>query len=141
MATNLLISQDIDTGIIVLSMNHEDPDFARELLWASHNILDEYLRERSLKRIERNIEYLTRKLTVLTVADLRQSVVEALSEQEKKRMAASSDLPFVAEPFGEPEQSDRPTRPKPILVLALSIISGLFSGIFFGMLWDRNRVA
>src|SRR5690606_16351275 len=77
-----------------------------------------------LKRSSGNIAYLTEQLSKATVAEYREAIAQALSEQEKIRMASSSTAPFAAEPFGSAAASPRPTSPQPLLVLIVSIVGG-----------------
>ena len=71
---------------------------------------------------------LSAQLGKVTIAEHREALAQTLSEQEKQRMAASSSAPYAAEPFGNATASPRPTSPRPILVLAASLMAGLLLG-------------
>lgn len=126
---NLIVNQDDRRSITTLSYDHGDPDFALYLLAAIHRTVDDALRARALLRASENVDYLEGKLATITVADYRESLLAALAEQEKLRMAASSSAPYAAEPFGAVNVSDIPTNPRAKLVLAVGVVIGLLAGM------------
>jgi hypothetical protein len=58
-------------------------------------------------------------------------LVETASEQEKLRMAASSSLPFVAEPFGGPVIEPKPISPNVPQGWCIGAILGAILGALF----------
>ncbi|MGC3982224.1 MAG: Wzz/FepE/Etk N-terminal domain-containing protein [Steroidobacteraceae bacterium] len=121
---NVSVDQDTKTKVITLSTSHADPQFAVQLISALDRAVDNDLRRRALERAQANIEYLSQKLGSVSIAEHRQAIAEALSEQEKQIMMASSGAPFAAEPFGMAAASSEPTNPKPVLVLMLGAVLG-----------------
>ena len=136
----IAISKARDQRLTVVSLVTRDPDFGRALLAALHREGDNLLRERAVERANDYVAYLSGKLGEVTVADYRQTLVDALAEQEKTRMMASSDLPFAADPFGPPSTPDRPASPQPILTLAGAIILGLLTGVAIVLIRGRRRL-
>lgn len=136
----ITISKARDQRLTVVSLVSRDPEFGRTLLAALHLEGDNMLRERAVERANDYIAYLSGKLGEVTVADYRQTLVDALAEQEKTRMMASSDLPFAADPFGPPSTPDRPASPQPILTLAGAIILGLLTGVAIVLIRGRRRL-
>lgn len=136
----IAIAKARDQRLTVISIESQDPQFGRSLLAALHQEGDNLLRERAVQRANDYAEYLGRKLGEVTVADYRQSLVEALAEQEKTRMMASSDLPFAADPFGPPSTPNRPSSPQPVLTLAIAIGLGLVLGVLMVIVRGRNRL-
>jgi LPS O-antigen subunit length determinant protein (WzzB/FepE family) len=106
----------------------------KDLLLSLHEVADNSLREIAIKKSTRHIDYLMQQLNKVTVSDYRQVLIENLSAQEKSRMLASSGLFFAAEPLGVPTAPRVPTNPKPALVLSLSVVMGLFTGILIALL-------
>lgn len=122
------LEQDPKKPFVTITFDHEDPAFATRLVTTLNAELDNLLRRKALMRATGNIEYLSRQLAQVTIAEHREAIAQALSEQEKQKMAASSSAPYAAEPFGETSASARPTWPKPAVVLAGSLILGLGLG-------------
>ncbi len=120
-----------------LVMEAQDPAFAAGFLMALHQVVDEGLRQKAHTRATAYIAYLSQQLEKATLVEHRAALAQALSEQERTRMMASSTLPFAAEPLGEPAASPRPTSPRPIIILPLSVVFGVFTGSLFVLL-DRQ---
>ncbi len=125
--------------VVTVSLSDRDPRFGITFLAAMHAANDEMLRQRSLKRSDGYISYLTRRLGTEGLAEHRQALAAALSEQIKARMLASSGMAFAAEPFGPAVASLRPTSPRPLLVLAGAIAGGVLIGVLIAMLRYRRE--
>lgn len=121
---NVVVSENPKSQFVTVSFEHQDPQFAKQFLTELHEALNEELRQKALVRSTKYIAYLTAQLQRVTVAEHREALVQALSEQEKFRMTASSGLAYAADPFGSVTVSLRPTSPRPAVVIILSIILG-----------------
>jgi uncharacterized protein involved in exopolysaccharide biosynthesis len=121
----LTSSEDKRKGVITLYYEHENADFARVFLNRVNAAADGYLREQALIRATTYVDYLEKRLAQVQVAEYRQSMAQVLGNYEKTRMMASSSASYAAEPFGGVWVSPWPTRPKPILVIALGVFAGL----------------
>lgn len=133
------IEQDPKKPFVSITFNHEDPAFASRFVSTLNSELDNLLRQKALARANGNIEYLSTQLGKVTIAEHREALAQALSEQEKQRMAASSSAPYAADPFGTATASARPTAPRPVLVLAASLMAGLLLGTLAALGISRLR--
>lgn len=138
LAKNLAIIEAPKTNITTVAVNDPDPEMAKRLLARLNEAADRHLRERALTRATEYIAYLERKLQEVQVADYRETLVQALSAQERTRMMASSDAPYSAEPLGAIVASVRPTTPKPAVILAAALVFGLLLGFVLAVLADRR---
>ena len=142
-AANLRIKENERRSILTLEFRHAEPEIATTMLLRLHATADSLLRERVLLRSSSYINYIEKKLGVVTVAEHRLALAQMLSEQEQVQMVASSGLPFAASPFGETSVSARPTDPNPAFVLAISVVTGLFVGFLLIFLssniWRTQR--
>ena len=118
LTTHVAVSQDRNSPIVTLTLDTKDPGLGVNILAFLHQVVDTQLRTKALNRADSYIDYLTKKLQTVTVADYREALTAVLSDQEKTRMMASSDLPFAAEPYESPTSSTWPTSPQPLFVLA-----------------------
>jgi hypothetical protein len=123
------IIQNPKSPVATIIYSNPDADFAGTMLSSLNQVVDNSLRQRSLNRSNDSIAYLTRQMARVTLAEHREAVAAALSEQEKQRMFASSSMPFAAEPFGGIIVSLRPTSPQPVIVLIAAVFAGLVAGI------------
>ncbi len=139
----ITVSRDLRNPVVTIQMYHEHPDIAIAFLNRMHEAEDGKLRERTLVRTGKYIEYLDNELQKVTLEDYRQALVDLLSDQEKRRMfASSSSVSYAAQPFQEPTASPTPTAPKPSLVIVVSIVIGFLFGGMAAFFWDerlRNR--
>ena len=83
------------------------------LLWANFvgaNSLtaDNILRLKKKVRTDENLKFLFDQLNKTTSMDLRETIIENISEQRKTKMLVETNLSFVAEPFGSVYSSKGP---------------------------------
>ena len=125
----VIVTETPESAVVLISYDHPDPRFATEFLSKVDRAADAYLRGKTLARTSDNINYISDKLSKVTLADHRVVLAETLGEQERARMMASSRSPFAADPFGNATASLRPTRPQPVIVLLIGCVGGLMIGM------------
>lgn len=128
------VTQVPQKPFVTIAYQNKDPAFAVKFLASLHEAVETRLRQKALSKSKQYIDYLTGKLRTVTVAEQRQAILNALNDQEKSMMAASSDAPFAAESFGAPSASFRPTSPVPIVVLAVGLLGGTVLAMGFILL-------
>lgn len=133
------VTQDQRKPIITVTFDDPDAKFAVHLLERLHKVVDDDIRQRSLERAEANVQFLIEQLRIVTLADHRQALADALSEQEKTRMLARSSASFAAEPLSDASASLRPTSPRPMLLLIGGLVGGLGIGVLAAIGVDRLR--
>jgi uncharacterized protein involved in exopolysaccharide biosynthesis len=122
------VVRDRNAPIVSIVMTSSDVDLARRLLTEVHLAVDSSLREKELARSTGYVDYLKQQLINVSISEYRQALNEIIAEQEKRRMVASSNLPFAAEPVSGPTESVHPISPRPILMLFLSVFLGALLG-------------
>lgn len=125
LSKNIKIKEEKDEPVVVISMKSPHPEDGKYIISQLHTVVDQLLKKRMLERTNQYITYLTEKANSVAISEHRQALFEILSQQEKIRMAASSDIAFAAEPFGQPYVLIKPASPNVLLVLALAIIIGI----------------
>jgi hypothetical protein len=128
LASGVDVVHDKQNPVVTIVYKSGNPQLGRDLLWRLHQAVDNVLRERVLARTSSYVDYLSTKLSTITVTDYREAIIGTLSSQEKIRMAASSRLPFVAEPFGPATSSPQPTSPRATVTYLVAIILSLLVG-------------
>lgn len=147
LSTRLKIDSAPTRTVTVIGFDNVDPRFAVKVLTALNTIVDGHLRAVALARSTEYARFLETKLATITIAEYRVSITDALSEQEKLIMLASSSAPYAADLIETPTDSLKPTSPRPVLVIASSIVLGLVVGILGVMIaiylreWRRARDA
>src|SRR3546814_6316727 len=83
----------------------------------------------------------TRSALVTGVQTCALPILDQLRFYERMRMMANSDISFVAEVFGGAEASQRPTRPRPSIVLVICIALGLISWTLYALFAEMVKNA
>ena len=137
-ADTVTVRQSVKTPIATIGFDYGDPAFAARFITRLSATVDEYLREQQTARTRGNIAYLAGKLQTVTLAEQRQALVTALTEQERQAMLAYGNAPYAADPFDIATASAEPTRPRPIPLLSGSLVAGLIIGLVLA-LWLGGR--
>ncbi|HEY0282938.1 MAG TPA: Wzz/FepE/Etk N-terminal domain-containing protein [Rhizomicrobium sp.] len=125
----LEIHQDIKRpDLATIECDSSDPRFAIKLLNAVNQTADNLLRKKALLRATQYIDYLSKELDTVTVAEHRQAIMQALSEQERFKMSASSAAPYAADVFDGPWTSRKRLSPRPSQIYPVAILKGLLFG-------------
>ena len=141
------VIEDPKSPVVTITYDNNDPQFAVTFLAALNAAVDGQLRQKSLRRSAQNIAYLSHKLDTVTLAQQREAIMQAWSEQEKAAMMANSTASFAVDAFGPPSAPYRPTKPKPVTVLGSAVLAGILIGIVAaflvpaGFLRSSNRSA
>lgn len=140
LSDNLRVNQDPrKTYMVTLTLTSNSRDFSIRFLNLLVQTADERLRQKALERARVYISYLTAKLNTVTVAEHRDALTQALGEQERYAMVASSGKPFAAEVFQSPWASNLPASPSPRQAFLLWMILGAMAGTSFAFLRHRYQ--
>lgn len=126
--SDIEVDESHDRPTIRLRLLTADPQLAIDILTKLNKVVDNQLRERALERANGYIAYLTHQLRLETVAEYRQTLLENLSEQEKMKMMANSNVSYVSDVFSGPVVSDKPAWPVPSFIIMFGIAMGLLFG-------------
>lgn len=132
----LVVTRDLKTPVVTIQMKYSDPKLAVDFLNALNAAVDSTLRKRTLARTTTYINYLSSQFDKVTVEGYQQALIALLTEQEKRRMFASSTISYAAELFEKPVASQWPTSPNAGLTLFLAGFFGLLLGAISACLWD-----
>jgi len=133
------LSEDRKTGLVVLSIEWEDPDEAAR--WANELVrrVNEMLRKKAAKESETAIGYLREQLRKTSVVEL-QEVVNRLIESEMKEIILANitrEYAFrVIDPAVVPEEPFKPTM---ALMVVLGIVSGAVLGFILAVIFSSVR--
>lgn len=137
---NLDVIQDPRKSYMVtLKLSTASREFSTHFLNVLVKTADERLRRKALERAQTYIDYLTAKLNTVTVAEHRDALTQALGEQERYAMVASSGKPFAAEVFQTPWASNLPSSPSPRQSYLLWMILGALTGTAFVFIRHRYQ--
>lgn len=128
------ISEDKRKQSLTVSFSDADPEFAAYFVGRVNGAADTVLRQRAIKRADAYIDYIKRRLANVEVYSYRLSLFELLASYEKTKMLASSDISYAGEAFSDVWVSPVPTSPKPLIVIAISLLAGLVAWVAYVLL-------
>ena len=123
--------------LVKIIFNSEDPAFGISFLDLLNKAADNHLRQKALLRVRENIDYLSNKLGTVTIAEHRFAISQALSDQERFSMSASSVAPFAADVFDQPSVISTPAEPQPRKVLLTAALIGASIGAAIALAFNR----
>lgn len=129
-ANEIKIEPESGTDMMVMRYRNDDPQFAKWILDLVFEEADGLLKESELLRTEAKLDYLRRRIGETTVLDYRQTLLQLLSNEEKRMMLLASDLPYAVQVVQPIVVPDKPFRPS----IARSAIAGAAAGIAGGLL-------
>jgi hypothetical protein len=125
---NIRIGEDKDTGFLKFTSETSKPELILSLMLEATKASDNIMRQRYVDFSAEPLAFYKDKLRTARSREHREALAELISKEEQKLMFASKGKYFIAEPYIKPTISLYPTAPKPALILALSLILGLFLG-------------
>ena len=132
------------TGLVEISVVWPDPVYGAGMLTALVESVNERLRERQIRELQRSIDYLKTQLAAATNVEVRQAISKVLESRlsEASLVGTREDfaLKFVARPAITPRGEFASPRPVRVLILATTV--GLILGLLvsFGLfLRDEKR--
>jgi hypothetical protein len=135
------ISEDRQTGMVVLTIDWEDPELAAE--WGNELVrrTNVMLRDRTAQEAQKAIDYLRGELAQTSAMELKQ-VVHRLIESEMKEIIlakVSEEFAFrVIDPATPPEEA---FRPRPLQMAVIAGVLGLIASVILALVRDFARRA
>jgi hypothetical protein len=125
---NIKIDEDNKTGFLEFRSETSQPELILSLIIEATNASDKIMRQRYIDFSAEPLTFYKDKLRTARSREHREALAELISKEEQKLMFASRGKYFIAEPYINPTISLHPTAPKAKLILALSLVFGLFLG-------------
>jgi len=125
---NIQIGEDKDTGFLKLTSETSEPKLMLSLIIEATKASDKIMRQRYVDFSTEPLAFYKDKLRTARSREHREALAELISKEEQKLMFASKGKHFIVEPYINPTISLHPTAPKPKLILAFSLVFGLFFG-------------
>ena len=122
------LSVDNETGFLTVSAESADPETLVAMIVAATEATDELMKERYVINAEQTLQFYQSKILTSRSREHREALAKLISAEDQKLMLTSEGRHFVAEPLTRATTSMDPTSPKSVLVLALALVLGGFSG-------------
>ncbi len=108
------------TGLVTVSVEWKDPALAAKWANALVSRLNAYLRRKAIARSEANLTYLNKELDRTRIADMRQTLFDLISQEQKKAMLANTQEQFAFRVLDAASPPDKKAKPKRSLIVILS---------------------
>ena len=128
---NIRIGEDKETGFLKFTSETSKPELMLLLIIEATKASDKIMRQRYIGFSTEPLVFYKDKIRTARSREHREALAELIGKEEQKLMFATRGKYFIAEPYINPTISLHPTAPKPKLILALSLILGLFLGATF----------
>jgi len=130
-AKNVQIYEDKETGFLRFVSETSQPELILSVLIEATKTADGIMRQRYVNFSKEPLAFYKDKLRTARSREHRDALAALIGKEEQNLMFASQGKYFIAEPYLNPTITSHPTSPKPKLILALSLLIGLFIGITF----------
>jgi uncharacterized protein involved in exopolysaccharide biosynthesis len=134
---NLSVSQDLETGLVQLSVKHFSPYVAQEIVTKLVIAINKKMKEEDVQKATKSIEYLTESVKETQTSNLKQIFYQLIEQQIQTKMLATVRDEYalkVIDPAIVPELKDGPKR-------ALIVILSLFIALITSIGWVLIRLA
>ena len=127
---HLNVSQDKETGFVLISVKHQSPFVAQE--WAELIVsqVNNFFREKDRKESETALNYLNSQIAITGFSEIKQAIAELVKQQTQKLTLIEVSDFYVFEYIDPPvvmETTNEPNRNSIFLI-------GAFIGFIFGLL-------
>ena len=125
---SIQITEEKETGFLQFTSETSKPELILSLIIEATKASDEIMRQRYVDFSTEPLAFYKEKLRTSRSREHREALAELIGKEEQKLMFASRGKYFIAEPYINPTISLFPTAPNYKLILALSLVLGLFFG-------------
>ena len=125
----LSVSEDIELGLVTLSIEHYSPYIAKQWLDLYIAAINTHMQERQVSKATNNMNYLQAQIEKTAIAEMRDIFYKLVEEQVKNKMLAEASPDYalvVISPSMLPEVKSQPSR-------AIICIIGTLFGILLSM--------
>ena len=118
------VSQDKTSGLITISVEYYSPQLAKQWVGLFVRSLNDYMRERKLQQVNRNIEYLTAQVEKTAIAGMREVFYQIIEEQTKSKMLAEASPEYAFVTVSRAMVPEEKSQPKRALICIFGTILG-----------------
>ena len=122
------ISEDKQTGLITVSVEHESPDIAKQWVELMVSRVSEDLRSKDIREAEESIKFLESQRETSLVS-LDEVFAQLIEEQTKTIMLANVSKDYVFDVIDPPVAPELKSKPSRALICVLGTILGVVLGV------------
>lgn len=123
------------SSIFEISYQHDNRDFAIQLLNQLYTEAEGALREERRRRTQEQSKYLRSRIESTPIVEYRLALIQLLSDQDKQLMLLDSNLPLATQVLDPPNASPRPEGASMSLYLFFSVMGALLLSVIAVLLF------
>lgn len=126
----LEISEDKDTGLVSVSIEHYSPYIAKQWVDLYVDSINSFMQQRQIDKVTRNISYLQDQIGKTSIAEMQEVFYNIIEGQIKTKMLAEAnpDFAFVSvSPSMVPDQKIKPNRA--LICILSTMLGGILSAL------------
>jgi uncharacterized protein involved in exopolysaccharide biosynthesis len=110
------VTENAKTGLVTLTISWKDP--AQAAAWANGlvKLTNEYLREKSIARSERNIQYLETQAAKTSEVEIRSAIFSLMQTEIKNEMVSRGNDEYALKIIDPAAVPEKPASPQPLLL-------------------------
>lgn len=136
---NILIDQKTGTSASVFSFEYKDRKVSEEFLRMALQEADAFLRRDQYSKTQLDVDQLNARLSMPQPEAVRNYLYQELSNKLVRLSSLQSEANFNLRIISPSYASPSPSSPKPLIVLPISVIIGVFVGILSGFVREFRR--
>ena len=123
------ISEDKQTGLISVSVEHESPDIAKQWVELMVSRVSEDLRSKDIREAEESIKFLEAQREKTSLVSLDEVFAQLIEEQTKTIMLANVSKDYVFDVIDPPVAPELKSKPSRALICVLGTLFGGMLGV------------
>ena len=120
----LSVTSDAKTGLVSVSVEYYSPLIAKQWVDLYIATINDYMRDRKLAQVNRNIEYLEVQIDKTALADMREVFYQVIEEQIKNKMLAEASPEYAFTTVSRAMLPEEKSQPKRALICILATLLG-----------------
>lgn len=125
MKKRISISQDSNTGLVLLSVEHFSPHVAKK--WADLLVdsINKHMQTQDRQEALDSISYLKNQIEKTSVEEMRSIFYQLIEEQTKRLMLADISKEYVFKTLSPAKVAEQKSKPKRLLIVVLGTVVGI----------------
>lgn len=126
----LSVSQDKDSGLVTISIEHKSPYIAKQWVEWLINDINQVMRKRDVEEAKRSTQYLEKQIEQTNVADIKNVLYKLVEEQAKTIMFAEVRNEYIFKTIDPAIVPEEKFKPKRALICILGTLLGGMLAVF-----------
>jgi len=124
------VSQDKNTGLISLSVEHFSPVVAKNWVDLLIVAINKHIQMQDRKEAQNSIDYLKQQISITSIAEMRTIFYQLIEEQTKTLMLAEISDEYVLKTLNPAKVAEQKSKPKRALIIVVGAMLGWMLSLF-----------